>query len=54
MLFRSLLALFYGKQATTRGLHSLALTMVALSALLFAGTVLDPSLRSSKKTQPSN
>ena len=49
----SLLAFFYGKQATTGGLHSLAVAMMVLSALLCAGTALDPSLQSAKRTQTS-
>jgi sugar phosphate permease len=45
----SLLGLFYGKCASTAGLHSLAITMVVPSALLCAGTLLDPSLNVVKK-----
>ena len=45
----SLLGFFYGMRATTSDLHSLALTMTALSALLCAGTLLDPSLRLATK-----
>ena len=50
----SLLACFYGRHATTAGLHSLALTMMVLSASLCAGTALDPSLHVVKNTQASN
>ena len=50
----SLLACFYGRHATTAGLHSLALTMMVPSALLCAGTALDPSLHIVKNTQASN
>jgi MFS family permease len=49
----SLLGLFYGKRASTAGLHSLGLTMVVVSALLCVGTLLDPSLNVVKKLQPS-
>jgi MFS family permease len=49
----SLLGLFYGKRASTAGLHSLGLTMVVISALLCAGTLLDPSLNVVKKPEPS-
>jgi MFS family permease len=49
----SLLGFFYGKRASSEGLHSLALTMVVLSALLCAGTLLDPSLHLVKKPQPA-
>jgi len=49
----SLLAFFYGKQATTAGLHSLAFAMIVLSALLLTGTALDPSLHAARKPQPS-
>jgi sugar phosphate permease len=48
----SLLGFFYGREATTAGLHSLALAMVTLSALLCAGTLLDPALRLVTKPQP--
>jgi MFS family permease len=48
----SLLGFFYGMRATTSGLHSLALTMTVLSALLCAGTLLDPSLRFATKQEP--
>jgi MFS family permease len=47
----SLLGFFYGSEATTAGLHSLARTMMVLSALLCAGTLLDPSLYAQKKPQ---
>ena len=49
----SLLGFFYGKRATTGGLHSVALTMMVLSMLLCAGTLLDPSLKAAKKPHPS-
>jgi predicted MFS family arabinose efflux permease len=49
----SLLGLFYGKRASTAGLHSLGLAMVVISALLCVGTLLDPSLNVVKKLQPS-
>jgi MFS family permease len=49
----SLIGFFYGRRATTGGLHSLALTMMVLSALLCAGTLLDPSLKVVKRTHPS-
>jgi MFS family permease len=49
----SLLGLFYGRRASTAGLHSLGLAMVVVSALLCAGTLLDPSLNVVKKPQPS-
>jgi MFS family permease len=49
----SLLGFFYGKKASTAGLHELALTMMVLSALLAAGTLLDPALKIAKKPQPS-
>jgi MFS family permease len=49
----SLLGFFYGKRASTAGLHSLGMAMVVISALLCAGTLLDPSLNVVKKPQPS-
>jgi MFS family permease len=49
----SLLGFFYGKRASTAGLHSLGLMMVAISALLCAGTLFDPSLNVVKKSHPS-
>ena len=49
----SLLGFFYGTKASNAGLHSLALTTIVLSALLCAGTLLDPSLKIAKTTQPS-
>lgn len=45
----SLLGFFYGKRASTAGLHSLAVAMVVLSVLLCAGTLLDRSLDVVKK-----
>ncbi len=48
----SLLGFFYERKATTAGLHALALTMMVLSALLCAGTLLDPSLKLVKKAKP--
>jgi len=50
----SSLGFFYGKRASTAGLHSLALAMMVLSALLCVGTLLDPSLKTAKKPQPTN
>ncbi|AKV00368.1 Permease of the major facilitator superfamily [Labilithrix luteola] len=50
----SLLGFFYGARATSAGLHALAVTMVVLSALLCAGTLLDPALATAKKSKPSN
>jgi MFS family permease len=50
----SLLGFFYGKQATTGSLHSLALTMMVLSAILCAVTLLDPFLETTKKPQPAH
>jgi predicted MFS family arabinose efflux permease len=44
-----LLGLFYGERATSAGLHSMGLTMVVISALLCAGTLLDPWLNVVKK-----
>ncbi len=49
----SLLGLFYGRRASTAGLHSLGVAMVVVSALLCAGTLFDPSLNVVKKNQPS-
>ncbi|HTA93131.1 MAG TPA: MFS transporter [Polyangiaceae bacterium] len=49
----SLLGLFYGRRASSSGLHALGLTMVVISLLLCAGTLLDPSLNAAKKPQPS-
>ena len=49
----SLIGIFYEKRATTGGLHSLALTMMVLSAVLVAVTLLDPSLKTAKQTQPT-
>jgi MFS family permease len=49
----SLLGFFYGKRASTAGLHSLGLAMVVISVLLVIGTLLDPSLNIVKKPQPS-
>ena len=48
----SLLGFFYGGRASTPGLHSLAVTMMALSAVLLAGTHLDPALHA-KQPQPT-
>jgi MFS family permease len=50
----SLLGLFYGHQATTGGMHSLAFTMMALSVVLGVGTLADPSLSPTKKPQLAN
>jgi len=47
----SLLGIFFGKRAMTVGLHSLATTMMVLAAILCAGTLLDPSLRSTRNPQ---
>jgi len=47
----SLLGIFFGKRATTGGLHSLTLTMMVLSSILCAGTLLDPSLKSTRQPQ---
>jgi hypothetical protein len=41
----SLISLLYGQQATTHGLHIIAVVLGALSALLFLGTMLDRRLR---------
>lgn len=49
----SLLGFFYGARATSAGLHALAITMMVLSALLCAGTLLDPALAIAKKSKPS-
>jgi MFS family permease len=40
----SLIGLFYGPRASEAGLHGLAVAMIALSALLLAGTVADRTL----------
>jgi MFS family permease len=45
----SLLGLFYGRRASTAGLHALAIAMVVISALLCAGTLFDRSLDVVKK-----
>jgi MFS family permease len=49
----SLLGFFYGRRASTAGLHSLALTMLVLSALLCAVTLLDPSLKGTERPRPA-
>jgi MFS family permease len=49
----SLLGVFYGRRASSAGLHSLGLAMVVISALLCAATLLDPSLTIAKKPKPS-
>ncbi len=45
----SLLGLFYGRRASTAGLHALAIAMVVISVLLCAGTLFDRSLDVVKK-----
>ncbi len=49
----TLLGLSYGRRASTAGLHSLGVTMVVISVLLCAGTLLDPSLNVVNKRYPS-
>lgn len=44
----SLISLLYGRQATTHGLHVIALVLGALSVLLLLGTALDRRLRGAR------
>jgi len=49
-----LLGFFYAKHASTPGLHSLALVMLLLSAVVCAITLLDPSLKTPKKPEATH